>query len=84
MKRRQAILPESLPPVGISREQAAAFVGISASLFDRLVHEGKMPPARALYSRLVWDVAEVTDAFRQIPHRSEPVDASPGDGASWD
>lgn len=84
MKRGAAILPESLPPVGISREQAATFVGVSATLFDRLVHDGKMPPARMLYNRHVWDVAEVADAFRRLPHRSEPVDASPEDGASWD
>lgn len=67
-------LPISLPPVGISREQAASFIGISPTLFDRLVFEGKMPDGRQIYGRLVWDVQEVADAFRRLPHRSEPVD----------
>ncbi|MHA6687713.1 hypothetical protein [Mesorhizobium sp. A556] len=72
-KPRRAPLPDSLPPIGINREQAAAFIGISASLFDQLVHAGKMPDARVIASRLVWDVSEIEEAFRAIPHRSEKV-----------
>ncbi|RWD71682.1 hypothetical protein [Mesorhizobium sp.] len=79
-RRPSAILPDSLPPVGISREQAAAYVGISATLFDQLVAEGKMPDARMLRGRLVWDVMEVAAAFRAIPHRSERIDSLDGQG----
>ena len=32
----QNILPQSLPPRGLSREQAAAYIGISPSFFDML------------------------------------------------
>lgn len=84
MKRPSALLPDNLAPVGISREQAAALVGISASLFDRLVHEGLMPDARMAYGRLIWDVAEVTAAFRALPHRTEPVDGKVGSSNPWD
>ena len=73
MKGPSAILPESLPPVGISREQAAAFIGIGATLFDRLVRTGKMPDARVIEGRLVWDVFELASAFRALPHRSESI-----------
>lgn len=76
-------LPDSLPPVGISREQAAAYIGISASLFDRLVHDGRMPDARVIAGRLVWDVQEVADAFRRLPHRSEAVDPKPEGSNPW-
>ena len=72
--RQTSVLPPSLAPVGVSREQAAALIGISASLFDRLISEGKMPDARVLHSRLVWDVAEVIEAFRALPRRTEPID----------
>lgn len=84
MKRPSSLLPDNLAPVGVSREQAAALIGISASLFDRLVHDGLMPDARMAYGRLIWDVQEVTAAFRSLPHRTEHVDQSTGAGQSWD
>jgi predicted DNA-binding transcriptional regulator AlpA len=82
--KRGEILPASLPPVGINREQAAALIGISSTLFDRLVRDNRMPDARAIEGRLVWDVAEVVDAFRSLPHRSEPIDHPTGTGNAWD
>ncbi|MBP0438457.1 hypothetical protein [Tianweitania sediminis] len=84
MKRASAILPESLPPIGINREQAAALIGVSATMFDRLVASGMMPDGRLIFSRIVWDVAEVAEAFRAIPHRSETVDAPSAAGNPWD
>lgn len=84
MNKRLEILPASLPPVGINREQAAALVGISSTLFDRLIVDGKMPDARILYGRLVWDVAEVVAAFRSLPHRSDTVDVGAGSDNPWD
>lgn len=74
--RRGRALPDSLPPIGINRVQAAEFIGISATLFDRLVHDGRMPDARVIEGRLVWDVSEVADAFRALPHRSERLSGS--------
>lgn len=82
--RQIEVLPPSLAPVGISREQAAALIGISVTLFDRLIAEGKMPDARVLHSRLVWDVAEVVDAFRALPHRTERVDVASASVNPWD
>lgn len=76
-RRPSSILPDSLPPIGVNREQAAAYIGISATSFDRLVYEGIMPDARILRGRLVWDVAEIADAFRAIPHRSESTTTNP-------
>ncbi|MEI9417580.1 hypothetical protein [Mesorhizobium sp. Cs1321R2N1] len=70
-KQPTTVLPDSLPPIGVNRVQAAAFIGIGATLFDRLVQDGRMPDARIIEGRLVWDVSEVAAAFRAIPHRSE-------------
>ncbi|HMQ95533.1 hypothetical protein [Amaricoccus sp.] len=84
MRRATAILPENLAPVGINREQAAALIGVSATLFDRLVFDGLMPDARMIYGRRVWDVAEVAAAFRNLPHRSQAVDVAAGEGNPWD
>lgn len=83
MKRPSAILPDNLAPVGISREQAAAFIGISASTFDRLVYDGLMPDGRKIFGRIVWDVAEVAQAFRSLPRRSEAVDPKSKGDNPW-
>lgn len=80
----KSVLPASLPPIGINRAQAAALIGISVNLFDRLVHQGLMPDARMIAGRLVWDVAEVTEAFRALPHRSVSLDGANQGSNPWD
>lgn len=84
MPRAAAILPPSLPPVGVNREQAAALIGVSATLFDRMISDGLMPDSRVVYGRRVWDVAEVVEAFRALPHRSVVVDAANDQRNPWD
>lgn len=81
---RAAVLPPTLAPIGIDRVEAAAFIGIGETLFDRLVSEGIMPQPRMLRGRNVWDVDELAKAFRAIPHRSEPVDAGAKGVNPWD
>jgi predicted DNA-binding protein (UPF0251 family) len=48
MTRRADItgrLPELL---GLSHDEAAAYVGVSGTSFDKLVHDGKMPLPREI------------------------------------
>jgi hypothetical protein len=40
---RLNILLVSCPPRGLSRLQAAVYIGISAPLFDQMVNDGRMP-----------------------------------------
>lgn len=84
--QRTEILPSSLPPLGINREQAAALVGISVSLFDRAVEAGTMPKPRKIGGRLVYDVMEIAEAFRRLPHqeREGELDGSPSESNPWD
>jgi predicted DNA-binding transcriptional regulator AlpA len=64
MKRRvEDILPQSLAPRGLSREQAAAYVGVSPSLFDTLVKDGRMPSPTRINTRTVWDRIKLDAAF---------------------
>ena len=60
-------LPPSLPPRGLSRSEAAAYLGISASLFDELVKDGRMPPPKRINSRTVWDRKRLDEAFEALP-----------------
>ncbi len=66
---RADVLPASLRPLGISREQAAAFIGISPSLLDRAVDAGTMPRPRLVFGRNVWDVDELIASFKAMPHK---------------
>lgn len=79
---RAAILPPSLPPKCLSRVEAAAFVGVSPSLFDRMVAEGQMPQPKMIRSRVVWDRAKLEVYFEALPDRS-PSGSFGAEGDSW-
>jgi hypothetical protein len=67
MKRGpQSTLPASLPPRGLSREEAAAYIGVSPSLFDILVKDGRMPGPKRINSRVVWDRLKLDVAFEAL------------------
>lgn len=71
-------LPPSLPPRGLSRVEAAQYIGISPSLFDALVDDGRMPKPKQINARRVWDRRQLDHAFEAIPNTD-------GDGANpWD
>jgi predicted DNA-binding transcriptional regulator AlpA len=74
MKRRpEDILPQALAPRGLSREQAAAYVGVSPSLFDILVKDGRMPAPKRINSRTVWDRLQLDAAFASLPSNDPSV-----------
>ena len=60
---RQSSLPASLPPRGLSRVQAAEYVGVSPSTFDKMVAEGEMPSPKRIGARTVWDRKALDCAF---------------------
>lgn len=76
---RHSALPPTLAPRGLSREEAAAYIGVSAGHFDRLVSDRVMPPAKVLGSRRVWDREMLDRAFAAIP-----ISGDDGGGASSD
>jgi excisionase family DNA binding protein len=61
--RRNATLPLSLPPRGLSRVQAAEYVGVSASTFDKMVSTGEMPAPKRIRARVIWDRKQLDCAF---------------------
>lgn len=60
-------LDGSLTPRGLSRVQAAYYVGVSTSLFDQMVADGRMPPPREINSRRVYDRHQIDAAFDELP-----------------
>jgi predicted DNA-binding transcriptional regulator AlpA len=62
-----------LPRRGLSREEAAMYVGVSAAKFDQLVADCRMPAARRIDGRKVWDVRELDQYFDDLPHAENTV-----------
>jgi hypothetical protein len=76
-ERTHRSLPSSLPPRGLCRVQAAAYVGVSATLFDAMVVDGRMPKPKRINARTVWDLRQLDIAFDAIPNGQE---LNPWDG----
>lgn len=57
----------SLEPRGLNRARAAAYIGVSPSLFDKLVLDGRMPKPKRINSRIVWDRQQLDEAFEVLP-----------------
>ena len=69
--RRLQVLPHSLPPRGLSREQAAAYVGVSPTFFDQLVTDRSMPRPKRIGRRCLWDRIQLDAAFTALPNEGE-------------
>jgi excisionase family DNA binding protein len=73
--QRHSLLPASLPPRGLSRVQAAEYIGVSASTFDKMVTDGEMPAPKRIRGRVIWDLKGLDRAFDAL---------SDGEGNPWD
>jgi predicted DNA-binding transcriptional regulator AlpA len=67
MPKRTELLPPTLAPRGLSRTEAAAYIGVSASLFDMMVNDGRMPGPKRINARTVWDRKRLDAAFEALP-----------------
>jgi predicted DNA-binding transcriptional regulator AlpA len=56
-----------VPRRGLSRDEAPMYCGISSTLFDRLVADGRMPGPCRIDGRKVWDVRAIDVAFDALP-----------------
>ena len=54
------------PPRGLNREEAARYIGVSPSTFDRLMAEGRMPQPTRIGKRVVWDRLKLDAAFSDL------------------
>jgi predicted DNA-binding transcriptional regulator AlpA len=63
---QRKILPSGALPRGLSRAHAALYVGISPTLFDRAVVEGKLPKPFRLFGRVMWDLRKLDHAITEL------------------
>lgn len=57
--------------LGLSRETAARFVGVSPTTFDAMIKAGTMPNPRRVGARKLWDRRELESAFDALPRDGE-------------
>ncbi|MGQ3486878.1 helix-turn-helix transcriptional regulator [Roseovarius pacificus] len=68
-----------LPPRrGLNRVQAAGYVGVGTSKFDAMIQDGRMPKAKRIDGRRVWDRRALDAAFDRLLDDAQ-TDANPWD-----
>lgn len=77
IQRRETALPVGLMPLGLNRRASATYVGVSPSVFDRMIRDGLMPKPVRVYNRCVWDRRRLDAAFGALSG------VQPG-GDQWD
>jgi len=55
------------PRRGLSRIEAAIYIGIGVTMFDAMVADGRMPPPKRVGARKLWDVLQLDVAFDALP-----------------
>jgi len=58
-------------PRGLRRTLAAEYIGVSLSLFDTMVRDGRMPKPKRVDNRTIWDRVAVDRAFDLLDGGSE-------------
>jgi len=68
---------------GLCRQEAAEYVGVSATLFDQMVEDGRMLRAKMINSRKVWHRLAIEEAFAQLPDAGQDASPHSEEGSSW-
>lgn len=55
------------PPRGLSRDEAARYVGVGVTKFDQMVADRRMPKPKKIDSRVIWDRLKLEAAFADLP-----------------
>lgn len=71
-------------PIGLNREDAALYVGVSPGMFDGMIADGRMPQARIAGRRKIWIAAELETALFALPVAGDSGDnTGAADAGIW-
>ena len=56
-----------MPRRGLSKPEAAKYVGVGVTKFEDLVASKRMPSPLMADTKLIWDVRELDDFFDRLP-----------------
>lgn len=73
--------PIAYPPRGLSRAEAARYVGVGTTKFDEMVTDGRMPRPHRVGARAIWDRFKLDAAFSDLTdgNAANPLDRMLGD-----
>jgi excisionase family DNA binding protein len=74
MSRPSLIQPQDR--IGLNREEAANYIGVGHTTFDKLVADGRMPRPKLINSRRVWSRRAIEYAFARLPDEEQDGDLS--------
>lgn len=57
----------SYAPRGLSRDEAARYIGVGTTKFDEMVADRRMPKPKKIDGRVVWDRIALDAAFTDLP-----------------
>jgi hypothetical protein len=63
-------------PRGLSRDQAATYIGVGTTLFDAMVRDGRMPVPKRMNTRTVWDRLALDRSFEKIDAETPNANAN--------
>lgn len=66
LAERYRVLPAGVLPLGLSRVQASVYIGVSPSIYDAMVEDGRMPKPKRIGRRRVWDRRAVEEFFARL------------------
>ena len=72
--RQKSVLPLSVPKRGLSRPEAAEYIGVSSTKYDQMVADGRMPKPKRIDGRVVWDRLQLDIAFDALPDENDRDD----------
>ena len=58
----------------LNRVQAAFYIGVSATKFDELVRDGRMPRPIRLDARVLWDRQKLDEQLNELADCEQPDD----------
>jgi hypothetical protein len=59
----------------MSRDEAARYIGVGPTKFDQMVADGRMPKAKRVDGRVIWDRLRLDAAFSDLGEdRINPLD----------
>ncbi|MGH6977862.1 MAG: XRE family transcriptional regulator [Brevundimonas sp.] len=82
MSRQRYDLISNLEPRGLNRIAASQYIGVSTGKFDQMVADGRMPAAKQIDGRKVWDKRALDEAFSALPGQRDVSEPNPWDVAA--
>lgn len=63
--------PIAYPPRGMSRDEAARYIGVGTTKFDEMVADRRMPRPKRVDGRVIWDRLKIEAAFTDLPEEKK-------------